>query len=121
VGKHSAATPPPTWRFCRDLLTGRTTVKITNSSTQRINDTTVFEHNHDSMFQVAPDAPESANAQGRHVYRIVRPNHQIQSQADVAVQASANHFHLSISLEVSLNGAVKLTRTWSESIAREYL
>lgn len=121
VGKHSAAISPPTWQFCRDLLTGRTTVKIGNSSVRRLNSTTVFEYDHDSTFQVAPDAPQGASARGRHVCRIVRPNHQIQSKSDVSVQASATHFHLTIGLEVRLNGAVKLTRSWTESIAREYL
>jgi putative CocE/NonD family hydrolase len=121
VDKHSAAIRPPTWTVSRDQLSGRTTVEIGLKSGFRPHDTTLFERESNATFQVDPKDPAHANGQARHIFRIVRPNHQIQSQADVAVQATATHFQITIDLEVRLNEALHFTRHWAETIPRQLL
>lgn len=121
IGKHTAALKPPTWVVSRDLVSGRTTVEIGLVSEFRPNESTLFHRESISTFQVDPRDPAHANGQARHLYRIVRPNHQTQSQADVAVQATATHFQISIDLEVRINDALHFTRHWAESVPRHLL
>jgi hypothetical protein len=86
-----------------------------------VNDTTVIEREASSTFEVAPSRPAEASARGLHFYRIIRPNQQLQARADVAVQATTTHFHLTIEVEVRVNGALHFNRHWVESIARNHL
>jgi hypothetical protein len=55
------------------------------------------------------------------MFRISRPNHVTEARADVAVQATATHFHVTIELVVEVNGALHFTKHWAESVARHYL
>jgi hypothetical protein len=70
---------------------------------------------------VNPYDPADASAKARHLFRIVRPNHLIEARADVAVQASATHFHMTIELEVRVNSALHFTKHWIESVPRNHL
>jgi hypothetical protein len=121
VATHSGRVNPPTWEVTRAVLTGRTTVNIANATRRRLNETTGFEYEYDSSFQVAPDNPAQATAHGRHTYRIKRPSYYVQSQADVSVQATDTHFHIVINLDVTVNDAPHFTRRWVESVPRNYL
>jgi hypothetical protein len=55
------------------------------------------------------------------VFRMVRPNQVTESRANLAVQATATHFHLSIDLVVSVNDALHFSRHWAESVPRQLL
>ena len=121
VTRHAEATQPPTWQISRDQLTGRTALHLDHSSSWRVNDTTVIEREASSTFEVAPSRPSEASARGRHFYRIMRPNQQLQARADVGVQATTTHFHLTIEVEVRVNGALHFSKHWVESISRDYL
>jgi hypothetical protein len=51
----------------------------------------------------------------------VCPNQLTEARADVAVQATTTHFHLTIEVEVRVNGALHFTKHWAESVPRQYL
>ena len=121
VSRHAEAAQPPIWQITQDHLTGRTILHLAHSSSWRVNDTTVVEREASSTFDVAPPRPSDASAKGRHFYRIIRPNQGIESRADVAVQATETHFHLTIEVEVRVNGALHFTKSWVESVPRQYL
>ena len=121
VSRHSEATDPPTWRVTRDLLANRTSVDLHTGSRWRVSNTTVVERESSSSFDVNPHRPSDAGAQGRHIFRLVRPGSVTESRADVTVQATATHFHLAIELAVRVNGALHFTKHWAESVPRHYL
>ena len=52
---------------------------------------------------------------------LLHPGSVTESRADVTVQATATHFHLTIELEVRVNDALHFTRHWAESVPRHYL
>ena len=87
----------------------------------RIGEASVLERESVSTFEVDPARPGDASARGEHAFRMVRPNHVTESRADLAVQATATHFHLSIDLVVSVNDAVHFSRHWAESLPRQLL
>jgi hypothetical protein len=121
ISRHSEAVQPPTWTARRDQLTGRTSVDLRYEANWRVGEASVFERESSSTFQVDPAQPSDASARGAHVFRVVRPNHVTESRADLAVQATATHFHLSIDLAVSVNDALHFSRHWAESVPRQLL
>jgi putative CocE/NonD family hydrolase len=118
VVPHHQAPDKPTWRVSRDQLTGRTSVDLCFGSSWRASDTTVIERKSSSTFEVDPTCPSDASARGSHVFRIVHQDQTIESQAEVAVQATATHFHLTVELAVWLNEALHFTKHWAESVPR---
>ena len=86
-----------------------------------MHDTITIEQVASSTFDVDPARPADASAKGNHLYRIIRPNQDIQAQADLAVQATRTHFHLTIQVEVRVNGAVHFTKHWADTVPRHYL
>jgi hypothetical protein len=103
------------------MLTDQTTVHLSVSSKRRISDTIVFERESISTFYVDPHHPAQAGAQGRHSFGITRPHHKTESRVDVAVQATATHFHITIDLDVQVNKRSHFARHWTESVPRQYL
>jgi hypothetical protein len=103
------------------MLTGQTTVDLSISSKRRLDETIILERESTSTFYVHPRYPAQAGATGQHIFSINRPQHHIQTRADVDVQATATHFHITIDLEVQVNHRPHFTRRWTESVPRHYL
>jgi hypothetical protein len=112
---------PPVWRVSRDHLTGRTSVEIRWATKWRAGATAVLERSYWSRADVNPCDPSDAGIRAEHVFGISRPNHITEARADVAVQATATHFHVTIDLGVRVNGALHFTKRWAESVPRHYL
>jgi hypothetical protein len=45
----------------------------------------------------------------------------MQATSDALVQATENHFHITTSLEVQINGVPHYTKQWTESVPRQLL
>ena len=58
---------------------------------------------------------------GRHISRIRRPSEETEGRSDVLIQATSTHFHVTIDLEVRVNGALHHTNRWVESVPRVLL
>ncbi len=121
VERHSARSDPPTWEVAHDVLAGRTKVRIADAGDQRINDTTVVRREYSFVADCDPLDPASASAHGRHTSRITRPNSVAEGSSDVTIQATETHFHVTIELELLVNGKLHHTRRWVESVPRVLL
>ena len=121
MSRHSDRTDPPTWEVVHDVLTGRARVHVHEVADQRINSSTVVRRDYSMIAEVDRTDPASASARGRHVSTITRPNGVIQGSSDVSVQASASHFHITIDLELLVNGKPHHTHSWTDSIERVLL
>jgi hypothetical protein len=112
---------PPVWDVTTDLLTGRVRVQIGGSGESRVNPTTVVHRAYSVAATVDPADPASASARGEYSRKIVRPNSTVEGVSDVLVQASREHFHVSVDLELRVNGRVRHTRSWIKTIPRVLL
>ena len=119
--RHSDRTEPPTWEVVHDVLTGRSRVRIREAADLRVNASTVVRREYAMTAEVDRADPSTASATGRHVTTITRPNGVTQGSSDVSVQATATHFHVTIDLEVLVNGKAHHTNSWTESIPRVLL
>ena len=121
VYPHAQAPDPPVWQVSRDHITGRTSAELQWRGKWRAGATAVIERSYGARSDVNPYDPGDAGIRAEHVFRISRPNHVTEARADVAVQATATHFHVTIELVVRVNGALHFTKHWAESVPRHYL
>jgi hypothetical protein len=119
--RFSDAPNPPTWQVVQDVLTGRVTSKVASTHEYRVNATTVVRRDFSVVSQVDPKDPAHASAHGTSLHQIIRPNHDISANSDLMIQATASHFHITVDLEVKMNGAPHFSRRWVESIPRQLL
>jgi hypothetical protein len=121
VSRHADAVHPPTWQVTCDVLTGRATSTVEYQTGFRVGPSTVIEREFASVCAVDPADPAHASARGRHVCRVVRPSAVTQGRAETVIQATADHFHVTIDLEVRVNGSLHHQRRWAESVPRHWL
>ncbi len=121
VSRHSERTDPPVWQVVHDVLSGRVQARIGEASDERVNDTTAVRREYSLVADVDPGDPASASARGRHLSRITRPNSVLEGASDVLIQATATHFHVTIDLELRVNGTLHHSRSWVESVPRVLL
>ena len=118
VTRHASAAEQPTWRVSRDALSGRAEVEIAIAGDVRVNDTTLVRRSFAGTMRADRDDPASASAFGRHTARIVRPSGTTTSTSDLTIQASAERFHITLTVEVLQNDAQVFVRRWVESVPR---
>jgi hypothetical protein len=121
LARHMDGLDPPVWEVVHDALGGRSRVRIQDVRRERINETTVVRRTNTLVAEVDPANPAGASAHGRHVSRISRPNHVTEGRSDVLVQASTTDFHVTIDLEVEVNGTRHFGQRWVESVPRVLL
>ncbi len=121
VRGHSDVVRPPTWQLSYDLLTDRVRVNIDVCSSWRTGGGSVIERESHSSFEIDPRDPAHASGRGRHTYQIARPGHVTWACAELAIQSTARHFHITIDLEVRVNDGLHFMRHWVESVPRHYL
>ena len=71
--------------------------------------------------RVDRDDPASASAFGSHAATIEQPSGSTTSTSDLSIQASAERFHIVLTVEVQRDGARVFSRRWIESVPRRLL
>ena len=121
VQRHAAATVPPDWSVKRDSLTGRAEVTVADDAVMRINSSTLVRRKFLGIMRVDRDDPASASAFGSHAATIEQPSGSTTSTSDLSIQASAERFHIVLTVEVQRDGARVFSRRWIESVPRRLL
>jgi hypothetical protein len=116
--RHALRAQPPTWEIINDALTRRATVRLHEEDEGRINGTTVVYRDFDLTTTVDADDPAHATAYGRHSTIIRRPGAETTAISSVLIEAAATHFHVTINLELQVNGLQHHTRQWVQSVPR---
>ncbi len=121
IDRHAVMLKPPRWQLTHDVLTGRVSVDILDSMDWRVNATTLIHREYGVVCAVDPRDPAHSSARGGALCVIERPNQRIEARSDGLLQSTATHFHLTLDLEVRVNGATHFTKRWVESIPRQLL
>jgi hypothetical protein len=121
MSKHSSAVQPPTWQFIHEVLTGRVLFNLYQETNYRVNDTTVNYRTYKETCQLDPKDPAHASVRGLYTLCIARPNHTLQGSSDLLIQATATHFHITIDLDLRVNGSPHFQKRWTESVPRQLL
>jgi len=115
---HRDDATPPTWRIERDALSRQAWVSYHFAYTDRVNATTTVQRTYDFSTHVDPDAPDQASAYGTHTSRITRPSEIVDAVSATTVRGTATHFHVTITVDVKVNGHEHFTNAWTQSFPR---
>jgi hypothetical protein len=121
VQRHAGVAVPPDWSVKRDGLTGRAEVTVADEGVLRINPSTLVRRSFLGIMRADRDDPASASAFGRHSATIEQPGGSTTSTSDLSIQASAERFHIVLTVEVQRDGAPVFSRRWVESVPRRLL
>lgn len=103
------------------MLTGRTLATVKLGGSTRLTKQTTIEREALGNFEVDPSDPAHATGRGSHWVAIRSGGQRIEARSKVFVQATPEHFHISINLTVHLNGSLHASKHWTESIERQLL
>ena len=84
-------------------------------------DGTDIEREFGVVCEVDPADPAHAVGRGRHRCRSTREGSWAESRADVVIASDETEFHVTIELEVTIDGTVAATRSWDELVPRVLL
>ena len=126
AGRRAAPCPasrlPPDWNVKRDGLTGRAEVTVADEGVLRINPSTLVRRAFLGIMRADRADPAIASAFGRHSATIDQPSRLAPtSTSDLSIQASAERFHIVLTVEVQRDGAPVFCRRWVESVPRQLL
>ncbi len=121
VERHARIAVPPRWDVKREGLTGRAEVTVADEGVLRINPSTLVRREFLGIMRADRDDPASASAFGRHTATIEQPSGSTTSTSDLTIQASAERFHIVLTVEVHRDGAAVYSRRWVESVPRVLL
>ena len=112
---------PPDWSVRRDGLTGRAEVTVADEGVLRINPSTLVRRKFLGVMRADRADPANASAFGRHEATIEQPSGSTASTSDLSIQASAERFHIVLTVDVQRDGAPVFSRRWVESVPRRLL
>ena len=113
--------PPPTWIVAHDLASGTSTAQIGLITSHTTPDGARIERDAGCVCELDPARPAAATAHGWHRCSNDRDGHRTEGRAEVVVAGSPDSFHVTIDLEVAIDGVVEATRRWDEHIPRVML
>lgn len=107
------------WRVTRDRLTDASVVEVAKDSWMgsRVRETELRLTKHVEG-RVAPHDPAGARVVGRNEMVLFDHGHEVRTVAYARMGGDARAFHVSIELEVTLDGRPFFTRRWDRSIQR---
>jgi predicted acyl esterase len=112
---------PPVWEVSQDLLSGRTRVTIKLDGSNRLTKNTTIARESSGIFEVDPSDPAHATGQGIHSVVMNSGGMRIKARSEILVQATAQHFQMTVNLLVEVNDSLYASRRWCESIPRHML
>ena len=117
VGTEGAA-DEPVWTITNDVIAGTTTVTVHDGGEDILDDGRRL-YAAETLTMTASDAdPAHATMDADVVYRWREASFETEIRARSIQTSDADAFHLSIDLEVDLDGEPFFRRTWRESIER---
>lgn len=119
--RHRERVTPPTWEVVHDALSRRAQVRFREQTESQINASTVVLRDYELLTEVDADTPAQATAYGRHSSTIRRPGSETTAISTVLIRGAATHLHVTIDLEVLVNGIQHHTRQWVSSVPRNLL
>jgi predicted acyl esterase len=112
----------PTWQVSHDLIDGYTTVRLRDHGLTRPKGES-FSLEEDCRIELtaSDENPAEAYAKGTQHYQIVQPDGQTDVVGRAAIHSTAEHFHVNIELNISIDNEPFFNRRWVETIPRNFV
>jgi predicted acyl esterase len=111
----------PSWRVTRDQTRGTTEVELRTNNGIRLADGTLYHSMSTATTTVSEDDPGRAGIVGVCTLALEGPDHTTTSRARGEIHSDAEAFHVTVALEVAIDGTPYHARRWSRSYPRRLL
>jgi predicted acyl esterase len=111
----------PVWRVTRDHLAGSTEVFLRTAHRARLGDDVEFCRGSEMTAVVAECDPAHASVRGLSWVTLNWLDRTIDTRARGQIESTEGSFHVTIQLDVTMNGAAHVSKRWARSIPRQLL
>ena len=119
VAEAPAAPPsPPAWRVTRDPVAGWTEVVIAGRGTTRVDGEWVQETETEAVASVDERDPARASVRGRQTVRYRWPGQTIETISRGQITSDATTFHVTLHVEITVDGLPHASRRWLRDYPR---
>jgi putative CocE/NonD family hydrolase len=111
----------PPWQVTWDLLANRIGVRVDQRSRVRLNAGAEIENESRMRGYVSVRDPADVGISGYQRKRRLTPDMEVDVQARMQLRSTVDAFHLTVDLEVNLDGLRHFNRRWVKSVPRRLL
>jgi uncharacterized protein len=112
---------PPVWRVFQDHMGNTTSVQIRNEGRTRVDDKTTVDRISDATALVHNATPARATIRGLSQVVLHWPQRTIDTRARGQIESTEDSLHVTIQLEITMDGVPHLSKQWMRSIPRRLL
>jgi hypothetical protein len=117
----AVAFDPPSWRVTRDHSRGTVEVALRTNSGIRLPDGSLYHARSEATTTVREDDPASAGIVGVSTLALESPERTTVARARGEIRSDASNFHVTVQLDVTIEGTPYHSRRWSRSYRRNLL
>jgi hypothetical protein len=111
----------PTWRVTRDHLAATTEVFLRTAGRTRVSDELSFNSSHEATASVFEQNPARATIRGFSRVELYWPQRVIDACARGQIESTEDAFHVTINLEIKLDGLPHASKRWVRTFPRQLL
>lgn len=111
----------PIWRVTRDHMAGTAEVFLKRTGVTRVSDRIRINSNSEATTVVAEQDPAHASVHGLSQITLHWPDRTIDTRARGQIESDEKNFHVTIQLEITMDGLPFHSRRWMKSIPRHLL
>ena len=111
----------PVWRVTRDYMDNKTEVHLRRSGYVRVSDTLAFTSTAESTTSVFEKNTARATIRGLSQVILHWPEREIDTRARGQIESDEHNFHVTIQLDITMDGVHFHQRRWVKSIPRQLL
>jgi hypothetical protein len=112
---------PAVWRVTHDHIAGTVEVAIGGAGRTRLDDGTVIDSYRDGVAIASQREPARASMRGVNRATLTWPDRTIDARARGQIESTADTLHVTIQLEITIDGVPYHNRRWARSIPRNLL
>jgi hypothetical protein len=111
----------PSWRVTRDHSRGVVEVELHTNNATRLPDGSRYHASSHATTRVREDDPAVAGIVGLSTLALEAPDRTVQAQSRGEIRSDASAFHVTVHLEVTVDGTTYHERRWARSFPRRLL
>jgi uncharacterized protein len=112
---------PPVWHVVHDHIGDTTSVQIRTAGRTRVDDKTTVDRIGDATALVHNATPARATIRGLSQVVLHWPQRTIDARARGQIESTKDTLHVTIQLEITMDGVPHLSKQWTRSIPRRLL
>jgi hypothetical protein len=111
----------PTWRVTRDHIAGTTEVLLRTASSTHVSGELAFSRSSEGTATVFERTPDRATVRGLSQVVLQWPQRTIDACARGQIESTEDSFHVTINLEITMDGLPHVSKRWVRTFPRELL